>query len=74
MGKDYYSILGVEQDADEATIKQAYKKLALKWHPDRNPDHTKSSEEKFKEACNGSVSERNIKGKMRTHPNFLFFP
>jgi DnaJ family protein B protein 4 len=49
MGKDYYKILGVEKNATEEQIKKAYKKLALKWHPDRNPDNKKLSEEKFKE-------------------------
>ena len=45
--KDYYSVLGVESDADEATIKTAYRKLARKYHPDVNKDA--GAEEKFKE-------------------------
>jgi molecular chaperone DnaJ len=47
--RDYYDVLGVNRDASEADIKKAYRKLAMKHHPDRNPDN-KDSEEHFKEA------------------------
>jgi molecular chaperone DnaJ len=46
--KDYYGLLGVPRNATEAEIKKAFRGLALKYHPDRNPDN-KESEEKFKE-------------------------
>jgi len=47
--RDYYEILGVKKDADAAQLKKAYRRLAMKFHPDRNPDD-KTAEAKFKEA------------------------
>ena len=48
MSQDFYSALGVEKSADEAVLKSAFRKAAMKYHPDRNPDDP-SAEQKFKE-------------------------
>lgn len=50
MTRDYYEVLSVSRDADGTTIKKAYRKLAMKFHPDRNPDD-KEAEARFKEAA-----------------------
>ena len=61
--RDYYEVLGVSRNASDAELKKAFKKLAMKYHPDRNPDDP-SANEKFKEAAEAyevlSDSEKKI--------------
>jgi DnaJ family protein B protein 4 len=51
MNKDYYKILDIPKNASDKDIKKAYRKLALKWHPDKNPDNKEAAEEKFKDVA-----------------------
>ncbi|KAJ1939124.1 Molecular chaperone (DnaJ super) [Linderina macrospora] len=62
MGKDYYAILGVSKDADDDALKKAYRKQALKWHPDRHQGGDKSTaEQKFKDISEAfeALSDKN---------------
>lgn len=62
--RDYYDVLGVNKSASEAEIKKAYRKLAMKYHPDRNPGD-KKAESSFKEATEAYevLSDKNKRGK-----------
>lgn len=49
MGVDYYNVLKVNRNANEEDLKRSYKRLAMKWHPDKNPYNKKEAEAKFKQ-------------------------
>ena len=52
MGQNYYDLLGVSKNASTDEIKKQYKKMAMKYHPDRNKENKEEAEKKFKEISN----------------------
>ena len=62
--RDYYDILGVSKNSSQDEIKKAYRKVALKYHPDRNPDN-QAAEDKFKEAAEAYEMLSNTEKKQR---------
>lgn len=62
--RDYYDVLGVSRSADAVEIKSAYRKLAIKFHPDKNPDDA-SAEDKFKEAAEAYEILSNVEKRRR---------
>ena len=69
--RDYYEVLGVDKGATEGEIKKAYRKTAMKFHPDRNPDD-KSAEEKFKEVYDNTNDYEHIQTILKYKG--LYFP
>lgn len=87
MGVDYYKILQVDKIATDDDLKKAYRKLAMKWHPDKNPSNKKEAEAKFKQIseayevcffsqgyCNFSFCSEIMSGeKMKPHEIFFIW-
>ena len=71
LAKDYYKILGVSRDANDRQIKKAFRKLAMKYHPDKNKQ--KDAEAKFREIAEGrlATSRENIVNDQREEVEFV---
>ena len=61
MKKDYYKILNIDYSANEDDIKKAYRKLAIKYHPDKNPNNKEVSEKKFRKVCEAYETLKDLK-------------
>ena len=70
-GRDFYEILGIERTANQGQIKSAYRRLAMKFHPDKNPGNEEASE-KFKEVSTGNNEHRTISLSRSLPPNGLY--
>lgn len=66
MGRDYYAILGVDRNATADELKKAYRKNAMKWHPDKNPDNKEQAEKKFQEIAE-AYQVRNFNNILHTY-------
>uniref|UniRef100_A0A8C4KW07 J domain-containing protein n=1 Tax=Equus asinus asinus TaxID=83772 RepID=A0A8C4KW07_EQUAS len=74
---DYYEVLGVQRYASPEDIKKAYHKVALKWHPDKNPENKEEAERKFKEVAEAyevlsNDKKRDTYDKYGTHRQMLY--
>lgn len=70
MGIDYYKVLQVDRNAKDDDLKKAYRKLAMKWHPDKNPNNKKEAEAKFKqisEAYEVRLSRLSLLSKLKSN-------
>ena len=80
MGVDYYNILKVNRNATDGDLKKSYRRLAMKWHPDKNPTNKKEAEAKFKEiseayeACLILLSLKKFQFVLLILLVFFFFP
>lgn len=77
MGVDYYKILQVDRNAKDDDLKKAYRKLAMKWHPDKNPNNKKEAEAKFKEISEAYevpifIPEPNLKDRILIRSRLCF--
>ncbi len=63
--KDYYKVLGVDKKATQKEIKKAYRKMAMKWHPDKNRGNIKIAEGKFKDISEAYQVLSDVKKRVR---------